>query len=156
MNVIRKTLKNLGLGLALPVLIGAAPTLAAKAYTPFAASLPAKLLTVKSASVIQVEAETWPGFKRSFDISLADIQLPQNAPTASLCERKLADKALTFVRDFLSGADRIEIKDMTMENSAQQEAEADVVTDKGSLVQALLDNGLARSAEADPSSSWCR
>lgn len=148
-------IKKLGSTLSIAVLSVAAAATDAKPYSPFAATLPAKLVSVKSASTITVEAETWPGFTRAFTISLAGIQIPKNHSAASLCEKELAKKAQAFVEKFLASAQDIEIRDMKMDHSAQQEAEADIVTRKGSLVQALLNKGLARSNDIEPSKSWC-
>jgi endonuclease YncB( thermonuclease family) len=131
------------------------PLTTAEAYTPFAENLPARLVAVKSASVISVEAQTWPGFTRTFDISLAGIEVPQDTPAAGPCERKLAKQALAFVQDSLANAEVIEIKGMKMENSAQQNAEGDIGTSQGSLSQALVSKGLARPDSIDSAKSWC-
>ena len=154
--MLNKIIKSIGLTLSITALSIAATVVEAKPYTPFAAKLPAKLVGVKAASVISVEAETWPGFSRVFTITLAGIQVPRDTSAASLCERKLAKKALTFVEDFLADAQDIELRDMKMEHSAQQEAEADIGTRKGSLVQAMIGEGLARPDSIDPKKSWCR
>ncbi len=129
---------------------------AAKSYSPYGAKLPAKLVGVKSASAISVEAETWPGFNRAFTISLAGIQVPQNSPTADRCERELAKKAQAFVEDFLADTQQVELRDMKMDHSAQQEAVADIATGKGSLAQALVNEGLARPDDVEPTTSWCK
>lgn len=149
-------IKKLGLCLSVAALSVAATAIDAKPYSPFAAKMPAKLVSVKSASTITVEAETWPGFTRAFTITLTGIQIPRNNSAASLCERDLAKEARAFVENFLADTQDIEIRDMKMEHSAQQEAEADIVTSKGSLVQALLSKGLARSNDIEPSKSWCQ
>ncbi|MGR9115383.1 MAG: hypothetical protein ACU85E_06420 [Gammaproteobacteria bacterium] len=154
--MLNKIVKYIGLTLSIVTLTAAASAVSAKPYSPFGAKLPARLVGVKSASVISVEAETWPGFTRVFTISLAGIQMPEHNSAAALCERELAKKALAFVEDFLAETQDIELRDMKMENSAQQEAEADIGTGKGSLVQALISQGLARPDSTDPGKSWCR
>ncbi|MGR9051286.1 MAG: hypothetical protein ACU84J_01425 [Gammaproteobacteria bacterium] len=118
--------------------------------------MPAQLVGVKSAGVISVEAETWPGFSRTLDISLAAIQIPRDVPGVSACERDMAGKALAFVEDYLAGVKKVTIAGMKMESSAQANAEADILTDKGSLIQAMVSSGFARPNDAESGKSWCR
>ena len=127
----------------------------AESYAPYRDKLSAKVVSIKSASVIDVSAETWPGFSRTFSISLAGIETPKNASDAALCQQKLAEKALDFVKDYLQNATKIEIHNMTMKTSADQDAEADIFTEKGSLSKALKGSGFARSADIDGQEPWC-
>ncbi|MDD5275543.1 MAG: hypothetical protein PHR16_05630 [Methylovulum sp.] len=154
--LLKKTLKNVGIGASLVALLTTAAVVRADAYTPFAAKLPAKQVSVKTANLIDVEAETWPGFSRSFEILLDGIQVPKNTTEASACEQELAEHAVAFVKDFLAGAKDIMIIDMKMENSGQQTAKADIETSKGSLTQALLSKGMARPDTVAPDTAWCQ
>ncbi len=127
----------------------------AEAYSPYPGKLAAKLVAVRSASIIDVSAETWPGFTRTFSISLAGIEVPTKSPDAKLCQRKLAEKALSFTEKFLTNAKKIEIQNMTMQTSADQNAEADIFTEKGSLGKALKSHGFARIKDKENQQPWC-
>ncbi len=128
---------------------------AAEGYSPYPGVLAAKLVAVHSPSGIELSAQTWPGFRRNFTISLGTVDIPKNSPDVEICQRKLAEKALLFVKDFLNNAKKIEIHDMTMKTSADKNAVADIYTEKGSLSKALLNQGLARSKEIDANEPWC-
>ncbi len=126
-----------------------------EAYSPYPGTLVAELVAITSASSIELSAQTWPGYKRTFAISLASVDVPQNSPDVSTCERKLADKALAFVKGFLSNAKKLEIHDMTMKTSSDQNAEAEIYTEQGSLSKALSGQGLARPKSIAPEQPWC-
>ncbi len=154
--LLKKTLKNVGIGASLVALLTTVDVVRADAYTPFAEKLPAKRVAVKTANLIDVEAETWPGFSRSFEILLDGIQVPKNTPEASACERELAAHAAAFVKGFLADAKDILIIGMKMENTGQQTAKADIETSKGRLTQALLSKGMARPDNVAPDTAWCQ
>lgn len=124
----------------------------AETYNPYPGKLPAKVVNVASASVIDLEAETWPGYSRTFRVSLPDIQVP-NSNSAKVCQRKLAEKAKAFAEDYLANADSIALSDLQMSNSAEQSVSGQILTNQGSLVEALKRNGFARSI--DNKEPWC-
>ena len=127
----------------------------AKPYAPYPGKLSAKLVSIRSASSIDVSAETWPGFSRTFSVSLSGIEAPKNSPDVKLCQRKLAEQALDFVKDYLTDAAKIEIHNMTMQTSADQNVQADIHTDQGSLSKALISRGFARSTDIEHEEPWC-
>ena len=127
----------------------------AEKYAAYPGKLSVKIVSIRSASTIDVSAETWPGFTRIFSVSLSDIEVPQNNPDVKLCQRELAEKALEFVKEYLSDATRIEINNMTMQTSADQNVEADLITEKGSLSKALKSRGYARSIDSEQDEPWC-
>jgi len=131
------------------------PTANAETYAPYPGILAAKLVAVNSAANIVLSAETWPGFRRTFSISLAGIEAPQDKPGIEPCQRELAEQALEFVKKYLSDAARIEIHDMTMHTSAEQNVRADIHTEQGSLSEALLRQGLARPKVKGNNEPWC-
>lgn len=131
------------------------PVANAEPYSPYPGTLPAKLVTVKSALTIDVSAQTWPGFTRTFSISLSGIEVPKNNSDAQLCQRELAEQAFEFVKEYLGNAAKIEIHDMTMQTSADQNVEADIYTEKGSLTKALKSKGLARPIDTENNEPWC-
>jgi hypothetical protein len=124
-------------------------------YAPYPDKLSAKLVSVRSASSIDVSAETWPGFSRTFSVSLSGIEVPQNSSDVELCQQELAEQALNFVKDYLSNAEKVEIHNMMMKTSADQNVEADIYTEKGSLSKALKSRGFARSTDIEHEEPWC-
>ena len=127
----------------------------AESYAPYPDNLPAKVISINSASSITVSAETWPGFSRTFNIALANIEVPQNNSNAGLCEQELAQEALDFTKKYLTGEAKVELHKMMMETSADQNVKADIYTSKGSLSNALKNQGLARPADSEPKAPWC-
>jgi len=140
---------------ALTTFVAVPSVVIAENYAPYPAKLSAKLVSIRSASTIDVSAETWPGFSRTFSISLSGLEVPKNSDDVKLCQRELAEKALDFVKDYLVGAAKIEIHNMTMQTSSDQNVEADIHTEKGSLSNALKSRGFARSKDTENEEPWC-
>jgi hypothetical protein len=125
-------------------------------YVPFPGKLAVKLLDVEAPNIIFVNFETWPGFPRSVRIILPGIVVPEDTPQADDCEREKAARAMEFARKFVADASKIYVNDMRMETSADEQAFSDILTDHGSLSQALKKEGLARADTVAPDTSWCR
>lgn len=153
--LIKKLMVHLGFIVSISASNAILPVANAEPYSPYPAILAAKLIAVRSASTIDLSADTWPGFNRTFSISLAGVEIPQNSPDVKLCQQKLAEQALIFVKEYLKDAAKIEIHNMTMQTSSNQNAEADIYTEKGSLTKALTNNGFARSTDIDHEEPWC-
>ncbi len=132
------------------------PLLALAEYVPFPGKLAVHLLDVQAPNVIFVNFETWPGFPRSVQVILPDTAVPEDTPQTDSCEREKAQEALDFTRDFLAYSEKIYVQDMRMNTSADQQAYSDILTDKGSLSQALKKEGLARSDSVPADTSWCQ
>ncbi len=128
--------------------------IAAQEYNPYPGQLPARVVNVISASTINIEAETWPGYSKTFKVSLPDIQIP-NSSSEKVCQRQLAEKALAFTKDFLAAGTNITVSDLKMANSSSQSATAKIQTNQGSLSEALKNHGFARSAENKTEKPWC-
>lgn len=141
--------------LAVLLALGASP-LALAEYVPFPGKLAVKLLDVEAPNIILVNFETWPGFARSVRIILPGIVVPADTPQADDCEREKAARAMEFARQFVTGADKIYVRDMRMETSADEQAYSDILTDQGGLSQALKREGLARADSVAPDTSWCQ
>jgi hypothetical protein len=105
---------------------------------------------------VVISLETWPGFRRNTTIVLPGIAVPVDTPQATECEREKAAKALEFTQKFLGDAKKIFVQDMRMETSADESALSDIITDHGSLTQALKDEGLARADSAPADTAWCK
>ncbi|HEN46837.1 MAG TPA: hypothetical protein ENI75_00555 [Mizugakiibacter sp.] len=132
------------------------PLLALAEYVPFPGKLAVHLLEVQAPNIIFVNFETWPGFLRSVQVILPDTAVPEDTPQADSCEREKAHKALGFTQEFLAAAKKIYVKDMRMNTSADEQAYSEILTDKGSLSQALKKEGLARSESVPADTSWCQ
>ncbi|MGR9073850.1 MAG: hypothetical protein ACU833_12370 [Gammaproteobacteria bacterium] len=153
---IKKLILSAGIAMSVQLCLAFISFANAEAYSPYSGKLSGQVVSVKSASTFVVSAETWPGFRRSFTISLKDISTPSASSEAKTCERELAEKALLFVTELFGDSGAVIIRDMTMETSTDQNAEADLVAEKGSVSQALINNGFARSNEIDPDEEpWC-
>lgn len=124
-------------------------------YVPFPGKLAVKLLDVEAPNVIFVNFETWPGFPRSVHVVLPGIAVPEDTPQADDCERDKAARAMTFARQFVTEAGKLYVQDLRMETSADTDGYSDILTEHGSLSQALVKEGLARSDTVAPDTSWC-
>jgi len=87
---------------------------------------------------------------------LPGIEIPRDTPQSDDCEREKAARVLDFSRQFIDEAKKVFVNDMRMETSASEEAFSDILTDKGSLIQALKKEGLARPDSVAPETSWCQ
>jgi len=151
----KNRLKRCGMRVLTGLFTCCVPLLALAEYVPFPGKLAVHLLDVEAPNIIFVNFETWPGFPRSVQVILPDTVVPEDVPQADSCEREKAQKALGFTREYLAGSGKIYVKDMRMNTSADQQAYSDILTDKGSLSQALRKEGLARSGSVPTDTSWC-
>lgn len=124
----------------------------AETYNPYPGKIAAKLVNVVSASVVELEAETWPGFKRTFTVTLPDVQVPRS-DGATVCQRQMAEEAKAFTASYLSNASAIHLSGLQMANSAEQNASGQITTNQGSLIDALKGKGFVKAA--DNSEPWC-
>lgn len=132
-------------------------TASAVSFVPYPGKREVTLVRVEAPDLVFVTFNTDAiGFFRTLGIRLPGIAVAQDTPQADECERAAAKKALGFTREFLAGAKKIYVQDMRMENSADEEAVSPILTDKGSLSAALINEGLARPDSVDPSASWCK
>jgi len=65
----------------------------ATGYVPYPGKIPVNLLSIETPIVVHVNFETWPGFMRSFRVTIPGLSLPMDAASAPDCERELATKA---------------------------------------------------------------
>lgn len=125
-------------------------------YVPFPGKIRVEVVSVDAPDEILVNYETWPGFRRNTLIRLPGIEIPRDTPQSDDCEREKAARVLDFSRQFIDEAKKVFVNDMRMETSASEEAFSDILTDKGSLTQALKKEGLARPDSVAPETSWCQ
>jgi endonuclease YncB( thermonuclease family) len=152
---IKRIFKSAGFIVAVNIALVIFSAANAETYSPFPGVLPAKLIAIKSAANFTVSAETWPGFRRTFNISLAAIDVPRSTSDVEPCQRQLAEQALELVKEYLADPAKLEIHDMTMQTSADKNAQADIYTDRGSLSKALIRQGLARPIATERQEPWC-
>lgn len=145
------------LGLAaLAASIGAFSTpVPAASFVAYPGVYPIAVIEVRDAKTFYVNAAVWPGFERNFVITQPGIDIPSNAVRAPACEQKLAAKAKAFTESFFKGADSSEVRNIEMADTASENAVAVAYTERGSLVDALLEKGFARPSTTDPSTPWC-
>ncbi|GEM_PF-903400 len=128
----------------------------AAAFVPYPGKREATLVNVEAVDSIVLSFDTdSTGFTRVLSIHLPGLRLPRDTPRSDECERRAAHKALQVTREFLAGARKLYVEDVRMENSADRDAVAEVLSDRGSLSQALVDAGVARRDDGRPV-DWCR
>ena len=129
--------------------------LAAAEFVPYPGKREARLVDVTAPDRVVLLFNTdSTGFTRTLEIQVPGITLAQDTPRASDCERAAAARAMGVTRDFLSNASRLYVKDVRMQNSADDYATSEVLSDQGSLAQALVDAGVAVRGSAD-GVDWC-
>jgi hypothetical protein len=148
-------LAQLAAALIAAVSLGASAAPAAKPHIAYPGSLPAQVTGIESAMVVKLDAQTWPGFRRAFRITLPGIQVPEDTRDAPTCQREMAERALTFTETFLYDAEQVEVRDILMTNTGDPDGRANIYTEQGSLADALQAAGLARPGSVDPDRPWC-
>ncbi len=133
-----------------------ASSLAMADYVPFPGKLAVNLITVEAANVVFVNFQAWPGYLRGVRVVLPGIAVPTDTAQASACERDMAARALAYTRRFVGEAHTLHVKDLRMETSADERGYSDLVSDRGSLSRALLEQGLARAGTLAADTPWCK
>jgi endonuclease YncB( thermonuclease family) len=129
----------------------------ANAFVPYPGKREATLARVQAPNLVFLTFDTdATGFMRTLGIRMPGIVVAQDTPRADACEREAAARALGFVNEFLAGVKKIYVQDVTMENSADEEAVSPIITDKGSLSAAMIKEGVARPDSVDPTTPWCK
>ncbi len=146
---------GLGTSLATVGLLAVSSMLHAAMFVAYPGRYPARVVAVESPKVIAVQATVWPGYSRALHITLPGIAVPLDGPGAPRCQRELALRARGFVEDFLFHAQGVELRDIRMQDTALEEAEAAIFTERGSLQEAMKEAGLARPGDVDPQRPWC-
>jgi hypothetical protein len=123
-------------------------------YMPYPGKITVNLVNVEAANIVVVGFETWPGFYRTFRVTLPNIEVP--IVSASACETALANKAQAFTKTFVTDAKFLRVHDMMMQTSADNDARAHLYTEQGSLADALVKEKLARPSGVNSSIQWCK
>ncbi len=126
------------------------------AYEHFPGKHKVRVISVDAANALTVNFETWPGYGATVSVTLPDLVLPGNTMKPTACELALAEKALAFTQEFVTSAKNVSINHLLMETSADDYGTANVMTEGGSLSQALEKEGLARSTSVDSETPWCQ
>ncbi len=125
------------------------------AFVPFPGSWPAKLVAVEASNQVRLQTNIWDQ-DRTFLVSLPGLVVPSNRPGAPACERELAAAGKAFADQYLRSAEKIELGELRMLSSVATEASSPVVTDQGSLADALVKAGYARRQGSGDSAPWCQ
>lgn len=127
----------------------------AQSFVAYPGVYPIAVIEVRDGKTFYVNAAVWPGFERNFVITQPGVDIPSNNIRAPACEQKLAAKAKAFTEAFFKGADFSEVHNIEMADTSSENAVAVAYTERGSLVDALLEKGLARPAGTDSATPWC-
>lgn len=130
-----------------------APQLASE-YVAYPGSYPSKVLAVENAARVVLEVAVWTGMTRTYAVTVPGIDVPRTSADAPKCERDLAAKSITFTQQFLSNAKQVLARDLSMHDTAGDVAKGAILTDAGSLADALKSKGFARSPDK-ASTPWC-
>lgn len=130
-----------------------APQLASE-YLAYPGSFPSKVLAVQSAARVVLEVAVWTGMTRTYTVTVPDIDVPRTSADAPKCERDLAAKSITFAQQFLSNTKQVLARDLRMHDTGGDVAKGAIITDAGSLADALKSKGFARSPDK-ASTPWC-
>jgi len=125
-------------------------------YVPYPGRMVGKLISVESPITARLRMQAWTGFYKIFRVTIPGIVVPEDTAGAPDCQRELAAKAMKFTRDYLADAKKIIAPDMRMESNEAEDAFAPILTDKGSLGDALIAEGLARPDSVDHAKPWCK
>lgn len=129
----------------------------AEEFVPYPGKRKADLVSIDAPNLINVTFDTdATGFTRTLHIRLPGIVIAEDTPHSDECEREASKRALGFTQKFMTEVKEIYVQDILMENSADEEATSPILTDKGSLSEVLVEEGLARSDSIDPSTPWCK
>lgn len=124
-------------------------------FNAYPGTYEASFLNVEAANIINVSAKVWTGYPKSLRITLPNIDVPVNHAKAPVCQAKMVQDALDFTNKFMSEAKKVQVSDIYMDNTASSDATTNIVTNAGSLADALLSKGLARPASIDKKQPWC-
>jgi len=123
-------------------------------YVPYSGSMPLNVLQVETPTAVRVRFESYPGFNMVFRVNLPGVVAPSPASDSG-CERQMAADALAATEDFLGDAREIDMRDMRVITSTDEDGYADIHTNQGSLRTHLRSTGLVRPADTDPAKPWC-
>ncbi len=124
-------------------------------FNAYPGTYKATFVKVEAANIIHISAKVWTGFPKQLRITLPDIAVPEDHPTAPACQAKMAQDALDLATKFMTDAKKVQVKDIYMENTASMDASTNIVTDAGKLSDALFAKGLARSSSINKKQPWC-
>lgn len=130
-----------------------APQLASE-YLAYPGSLPSKVMAVQSAARVVLEVAVWTGMTRTFTVTVPDIDVPRTSADAPKCERDLAEKSIAFAQQFLGNTKHVLARDLRMHDTGGDVAKGAIITEAGSLADALKSKGFARSPDKS-NTPWC-
>lgn len=127
----------------------------AEPFNAYPGKYKSHLINVEAANIVYLSVDVWAGYPRNMRITLPNIAVPVNHPKAPACQIELVQKALDFTNKFMVDAKHIELRDIRMESTDQEDAVSNIYTDKGSLASKLTEKGLARPASVKVTKPWC-
>jgi len=136
-------------------MLGVVFSVTAEPFNAYPGKYKSKLVSVETANIVYLSVDVWPGYPRNFRISLPNVAVPVNHPEAPACQIELVQKALDFTNEFMTNAKTIEVRDIKMESTGEEDGVTNIYTNKGSLASKLLKEGLARPVSVDVTKPWC-
>lgn len=136
-------------------MLGVVSSVAAELFNAYPGKFKSTLISVEAANIVNLSVDVWPGYPRNLRITLPNIAVPVNHSEAPDCQIALVQQALDFTNEFMTEAKDIEVRNIKMENTGQEEAVTNIYTNQGSLASKLTEKGLARPASAEITKPWC-
>lgn len=127
----------------------------ANLFTAYPGKYGATLIGVDAANTVKLNIDVWAGYPRNLRITLPDIVVPEHFAKEPACHSKLVEEAINYTQDFMANAKKIEVRDIQMYSTDEQDAVTEIYTEKGSLGAALSRKGLARPATTKAEKPWC-
>jgi hypothetical protein len=136
-------------------MFGVVFSVTAEPFNAYPGKYKATLVSVEAANIVYLSVDVWAGYPRNLRITLPNIAVPVDHPDAPACQAELVQKAVDFTNEFMTKAQFIEVKDLRMESTDQEDAITNIYTDQGSLASKLKEKGLARPASVEVTKPWC-
>lgn len=115
----------------------------------------ATINSVKAAHKAVLTIDVWAGFQRQFIVTLPHLAIPIADKDAPICQLKLIKEGLKYTKNQIQYADKIEVRDIRMDDSTKKNATAEIYVDGKKLSKQLLAKHYARPDSIEKNKVWC-
>ena len=115
----------------------------------------ATINSIKAAHKTVLTIDVWAGFQRQFIVTLPHLEVPIADKKAPICQLKLIKEGLKYTKKQIKGADKIEVRDIKMDDSTKKNATAEIYLDGKKLSKQLLAKHYARPDSIEKNKVWC-
>lgn len=138
-----------------PALITAALALAAAmpAQAEIPGPVPAEYIRAYDGDTVTVEAAVWPSVAVETSVRVEGVDTAEIRADCP-AEKRRAIEARDFVRELLSGADRIVLRDVR-EGKFAGRVVAKLIVDGRDLADVLIERGMGRVYDGGKREGWC-